>query len=157
MFSSTSNVYMALWVYLDLPVALMLWGNHCGWNFQFLKCLKHISSAFQDSIVISWAVMFRTKFPSLQECKGRKRLWKKTRDIWGFFSKGHILMRLLQTHNSQIRVPVYRNVHLHSCYSLLYFGYSFDTFNINNEPDEILGKTAHIIHITLSGDMQNLL
>lgn len=66
-------------------------------------------------------------------------------------------MRLLKTHNSQNSVPVCRNVHLRSCYSLFYFGYSFDMFNINNEPDEILGKTAHIIHITLFGDTQNLL
>lgn len=29
--------------------------------------------------------------------------------------------------------------------------------NVNNEPDEILGKTAHIICITLFGDTQNLL
>lgn len=66
-------------------------------------------------------------------------------------------MSLLETHNSKISVPVYRNVHLHSCYSLLYFGYSFDMFNVNNDPDEILGKTAHIIPITLFGDTKILL
>lgn len=29
--------------------------------------------------------------------------------------------------------------------------------NVNNEPDEILGKTAHVVHITAFGDPQNLL
>lgn len=92
MFSSISNIYMTLWVYLNLPVAL----NHYGWNFQFFKCLKHISSAFQDSIVIFWPMMFHTMFPSLQECKGRQRLWKKNRGMWDF-PKGHILTRLLES------------------------------------------------------------
>lgn len=87
----------------------------------------------------------------------REKKSLKKPDMWGFFSKGHILMRLFEKYNSQISVPVYGNVHLHSCYSLLYFGYSFDMSNVNNEPDEILGKTAHIIHITQFGDTQSLL
>jgi len=58
-------------------------------------------------------------------------------------------MWLVKQYNSQISLCEYRNVHLHSCYGFLQFGDSFDVSNVHNDPDEILGKRAHTVHIAL--------
>lgn len=89
MFSITSIIPVAFWVCFSCPITLLYWGNHYGCSFQFFKYLKHISSALQYSIVISWPVIFRTLFPSLQECKGRKKLksFEKTQICGCFFPK----------------------------------------------------------------------
>lgn len=59
-------------------------------------------------------------------------------------------MRLVKKYNSQINLSVYKNVSTA-------VAVCFDISSVNNELDEILRKTAHIVHMAIFRDPKNLL